>query len=73
MYWKIEEYTDELDIRWIIYNYFDIIKAVNSKPPFYNGITKQFVFTPDRQVVIKACIFDTEEGFLEWYNTNIKL
>lgn len=70
MYWKVEEYTDDEGITWMIYNYFHLVTAANIKPPYFNPRTRAYTFYPSKQMVIRAGIADTEEYFVEWWKEN---
>lgn len=73
MYWKVEEYRDDEDNIWMVYNYFHLVTSVNVKPPIYNPFTRTHTFFPSKQLVIRSGIFDTEEYFLEWWEQNKNL
>jgi hypothetical protein len=73
MYWKIDEYIDDHDNTWLIYNYFEVIKFEPQFRPYYNGILKEMKYPQEQELVIKAALAGSEEEFDAWYNENKRL
>lgn len=74
MYWKVEEFQDnETGMGGIVFNYFEVVKAINQKSPWYNGFLKCMIYPNNLQMVVKAAVFETEEDFIEWYHQHKQL
>lgn len=64
MWWKIEEYKDEQNIDWKIYNYFSIVDSKNETN--YWGQYR-------KELVIKAYAVTTEQEWIDFYNKHKEL